>query len=453
MAYARVVRSHRNVTFISLADGSLPGNETLQGVYRSSSSSSTLPDHQQLAPGVGLELTGRLKPSRGRGQAYEFDIEHLKVTAPVDAATYPIPLTSSSTPASNDLLRKYAHLRPREARHAAVLRARSAFEKAISDWFWGAGFSRVAAPILTSSDCEGGGEVFRVEQEQSEGAGPMTTPFFSPATPAFLTVSSQLHLEALAMGLGRVWTCGPSFRAEGSATNRHLCEFWMVEAEQLTSSSGPAALHEVMQTTQGVVQAAMHFALHHEQTRKDLEMLWQGHEATLQELESVASLSSGPWPTMTYTDAVSLLESKKQQLDEPPPTWGQSLSSSHERWLAQHVANGPLFITDYPSALKPFYMRANEDQGPEKRSTVACFDLVVPRLGELVGGSLREERLDRLEAQPAALDWYARDLRRYGCIPHGGFGLGLERLVGWLTNTDNLRDVASFPRTKGPLRY
>ena len=311
MAYARVVRSHRNVTFISLADGSLPGNETLQGVYRSSSSSSTLPDHQQLAPGVGLELTGRLKPSRGRGQAYEFDIEHLKVTAPVDAATYPIPLTSSSTPASNDLLRKYAHLRPREARHAAVLRARSAFEKAISDWFWDAGFSRVAAPILTSSDCEGGGEVFRVEQEQGEGAGP-TTPFFSSATPAFLTVSSQLHLEALAMGLGRVWTCGPSFRAEGSATNRHLCEFWMVEAEQLTSSSGPAALHEVMQTTQGVVQAAMHFALHHEQTRKDLEMLWQGHEATLQELESVASLSSGPWPTMTYTDAVSLLESKKQ---------------------------------------------------------------------------------------------------------------------------------------------
>lgn len=491
--FARSIRTHRTITFVTITDGSLPAETTLQAVIKGKSKDIW---DSQLSVGVALELIGRLQSSKGANQPVEFAVDQVNITGQSQASTYPLAsssqLTLSSSPSfKNNLLRKYAHLRPRDARHASVLRTRNVIEKSISDFFWDQGFTRVAAPIITSSDCEGGGQVFKVDAarqvEESEsdldddlaqepslsGSTPdqppeqdtnlkiepslsgsngdaatktsQNTSFWSDSE-AYLTVSSQLHLEAIALGLGRVYTIGPSFRAESSATNRHLAEFWMCEGEMITSSNGDAALDQVMDVVEGLIKQIVDATL----KSGEAEYLWAGDEGGLKALHESAHLQN-KWPRMTYTEAIELLQ-KEQKLTAA--TWGESLASEHERWLAR---NGPIFITHYPASIKPFYMRRDEGQ----TDTVACFDLLVPRIGELVGGSLREERREILAAKLSSsssssnsnLHWYVDDLRKYGCNPHGGFGLGMERLVSLVTKTDNLRDCLTFPRVKGPIRF
>lgn len=494
VGFARSIRYHRKLTFISLTDGSLPADSTLQAVIKGDAKEQW---DGSLSLGVALELTGRLQKSKGKDQPIEFAVQALRVTGPSEASSYPLASTSASLSVNNNLLRKYAHLRPRDARHAAVLRARNVMERALSDYFWENDFTRVAAPIITSSDCEGGGEVFQVDSshnlEQDIAQEPSLSgstsdgkssgasgeeiaqePSLSGSTPdqpsaqtdeaplsgsegslktkgssfwsdttAYLTVSAQLHLEALALGLGKVYTVGPSFRAESSATNRHLVEFWMCEGEMVTSSDANLGLEQVMGTVEGLLKQIL-IAI---TSSQEAAYLWNGDEKGLSELQEY---SNSEWPRMTYTEAIESIQQEGAVLSSVE--WGDSLASEQERWLARR---GPIFITHYPAPIKPFYMRQKEEGGG--RVTSACFDLLVPRIGELVGGSLREERRGQLAARLGAssphLQWYIDDLRKYGCNPHGGFGLGMERLVSFLTRTENIRDCLTFPRVKGPVRF
>jgi asparaginyl-tRNA synthetase len=297
-------------------------------------------------------------------------------------------------------------------------------------------------PILTSSDCEGAGEAFRLAPlaPPTPAGAAGSTEFFGGQ--AFLTVSSQLHLEALAGSLARVYAVTPCFRAERSQTARHLAEFWMLEAE--------LAFVEDVGDVCGVVEGVVRHAA----------LACAAADPSRAEALAAATDPDRPWARMTYTDAVAELE--RHAADKPgafafAPGWGRPLQSEHERWLAESLVGGPVFVTDYPAALKPFYMRANGDgdAAVDAHATVACFDLLVPGVGELAGGSLREERLPLLEVaiEKHGLDraeyaWYT-DLRRYGSAPHGGFGLGVERLVGWLAGVESVRECIPFPRWVG----
>lgn len=298
------------------------------------------------------------------------------------------------------------------------------------------GFTHVHTPIITGNDCEGAGETFRLSPvAHRAGSSLPPTEFFDRA--AYLTVSSQLHLEALVHAIPRVYTLSPCFRAERSQTNRHLSEFWMLEAEW--------GFIDQVGGVCDIVEDSIKHILNHPGLTKDLDLLWNhrgmdGNQRVLQAKET------GPWARISYTDAIKELEKVKFEF-EFDPVWGKPMQSEHERWLADKVVQGPVFVTDYPSILKPFYMRANDDD-----KTVACFDLLMPHLGELVGGSLREERVDRLDSAiyRHGLDgrdysWY-RDLRVHGGAPHGGFGLGFERLIGWITGIENVRECIPFPR-------
>ena len=305
------------------------------------------------------------------------------------------------------------------------------------------GFCYVHTPIIASSDCEGAGEIFRIAPPPSDseptGEGE-STEFFG--RPAYLTVSSQLHEEALAAALSRVYTISPCFRAERSQTNRHLSEFWMLEAEWMFTKS----VNDVC----AVVEAAVKSVL--EKTKHHTEVFAKDGNGTQLFEQMHAAASPEPWARLSYTDAVKELDKFHASTGrfQFAPQWGTPLKSEHERFLAEEVAKGPVFVTDYPTALKPFYMRANADA-----QTVACFDLLVPHLGELAGGSLREEREDllvkSLEEQKldrAQYEWYV-ELRRYGGAPHGGFGLGFERLISWVSGIENVRECIAMPRWAG----
>ncbi|MCO5585373.1 hypothetical protein L7F22_039306 [Adiantum nelumboides] len=465
--FVRSVRKHRNVTFLAISDGSLLSGEqqTLQAVLRGSLKEQY---DQRLTSGVALELIVQSAKSKGQGQDVELLVKEMQVTGETDAATYPIRLEPPSKDSEKiqdqqsqnenhniERLRKNAHLRARDVRHSAILRTRDVMEGGMADYFRSQDFVRVVTPILTASDCEGGGEVFRVEAATNWPSKTQSSPekshSFWSESQAYLTVSAQLHLEAITMGLGRAYTLSPSFRAEGSATNRHLSEFWMLEGEQITSHDSSVAMGEVTDVVEGVIRNAIIAVIE----RK--ELLYQ-LSSNKQAFEEIANYATGErWQRITYTEAIEHLSQQDSPSHNSPPKWGDSLSSEQERWLAR---NGPIFVTDYPSADKPFYMLVNEDQ-----KTVACFDLLIPRMGELVGGSLRETRLETLQERikdisqqgqegiSDKLAWYTEDLRKYGCNPHGGFGLGVERLLAWITNTDSVRDVITFPRVKGPLHF
>lgn len=301
------------------------------------------------------------------------------------------------------------------------------------------------APVLTNSDCEGGSSVFRVEaaelypsatagvQDADAGSRPLRSFFDSPT---YLTVSSQLYLEAVSASLGRVFTLGPAFRAESSLTSRHLSEFWMLEAEL----SFVDDLQGIVDVVEGCVRSAFQAAW--DQCPDELQYF---HKQQSRERQQLAAT----WPRICYDEAIELL-----QKHHGPTTWGSDLATEQERWLAEEHFKGPVFVTDYPAALKPFYMRKNPASSSPRGETVACFDLLVPGVGELAGGSLREERLPELQEamQLKGLDavdygWYL-DLRRYGSAPHGGFGLGWERLISWISGQENVRECIAFPRAK-----
>ncbi|KAF8654697.1 hypothetical protein AX16_003448 [Volvariella volvacea WC 439] len=490
--WVKSVRKQKNVSFAVITDGSTA--KGLQTVFVGSENK--LVPH--LTNGASVQLTGKLVQSPGKGQDKEFLVEDGKVLGTCDPELYPIQKKAHS----NEFLRDHAHLRARTDSIAAMIRLRDLLGKRISNFFEDQGFCYANTPIITANDAEGAGETFRIaplsSQHPSSSFSTIVPPTVSPATnteffsrPAYLTVSHQLHLEALATSLSRVYTLSPCFRAEPSLTGRHLAEFWMLEAEWAFVAGGrettgpgqgqgqPSRVAEVCDFVEallrdvvgGVVVDSLGAAAEeggngrgvaHHWTQEDLRLLWKvGEERKRQSLLDAFS-SNKPWTKMTYTEAIKELEAYNNNAIgrfEYEPKWGRPLQSEHERWLSETLVGGPVFVTDYPASEKPFYMRMN-DRGEEGRETVACFDLLVPHVGELVGGSVREERIDVLERRMGgmgkegegegddAYGWY-KDLRRWGGAPHAGFGMGFERLISWVGGIENVRECVPMPRWAG----
>ena len=392
---------------------------------------------RKLATGAALRIQGQLVASPASGQAVEVQASAITVLGPADPATYPLQKKRHSF----EFLRSITHLRSRTNALGAVARVRSALSFAVHRFFHEQGFLQVHTPVITTSDCEGAGEMFTVtalEPAALQGTDPFGADFFGRR--AGLTVSGQLQAEIFALSHGRVYTFGPTFRAENSNTSRHLAEFWMVEPEMAFCD-----LAGDMHVAEGFIRFLVETAL--EECSEDLELFDRFVSKGL--IDRLVQVRDRPFVRLTYTEAVAELERSGRDFAFPV-RWGLDLQAEHERFLAEEAARAPVIVTNYPIGIKPFYMRVDDDG-----RTVAAMDILVAGIGELVGGSQREERLEVLTTRmiAAGLDldqysWYL-DLRRYGSAPHAGFGLGFERLVQFVTGMQNIRDVIPFPRTPG----
>lgn len=429
--WVKTSRFSKNVSFVHLMDGSTP--RTVQVVLKEDA-----PDALKSALGVGtsVRIIGAWVASPGGEQALEILAESVEIVGQSDPSTYPLQKKRTTL----EHLRTIAHLRPRTNTLQAVFRVRNAISWNIHRFFQERGFLWIHTPIITTADAEGAGELFQVESRDlisKPGAH-----FFD--RPAYLTVSGQLEVECFAQSHTDVYTFGPTFRAENSNTARHAAEFWMIEPEIAFGD-----LDDVIALAEDFVQTVARDTL--AQCAEDFAFLDKFIQPGL--LDSLHAALAEPFARVTYTEAQAILAASGKTFDYPIG-WGESLQAEHERYLAEHHFGRPVFVTDYPWQQKAFYMRLNADE-----KTVACTDLLVPRIGEMIGGSQREERIDVLEAQIArhgadgeTLYWY-RDLRRWGTTPHGGFGLGLERMVLWMTGMQNIRDVMPFPRTPGSAEF
>jgi asparaginyl-tRNA synthetase len=397
----------------------------------------------QLGTGACVAVGGRLVESPGKGQDWELQAESVSV---VGATSDDFPLQKKRH--SFEFLRSIAHLRPRTNAYGAVFRVRSQLSHAVHTFFQERGFVNVHTPIITANDCEGAGEMFRVTTLDPENP-PMAAgrvawheDFFGSKTG--LTVSGQLQGELFATAFSDIYTFGPTFRAENSNTSRHAAEFWMVEPEIAF-----ADLAMNCRLAEEFFRYMVIYALEH--CREDLDFFNKFVAPGL--IEKLEAVSAASFSSMTYTEAINHLQESGQGFSFPVE-WGCDLQSEHERYLTESVVGGPLFVTDYPEGIKAFYMRLNDDG-----RTVAAMDLLVPKVGEIIGGSQREERMDVLVAKmksvgidPQSLDWYL-DIRRWGSCPHAGFGLGFERFLMYVTGMENIRDVIPFPRTPGNARF
>ncbi|HTM02428.1 MAG TPA: asparagine--tRNA ligase [Vicinamibacterales bacterium] len=397
---------------------------------------------RKLTTGCSVVAAGTLVQSQGQGQAVEIQADQVEVVGWVeDPETYPI----QPKKASLEYLRDVAHLRPRTNTLGAIARVRHALSMAIHRYFHEHGFLWIHTPIVTASDAEGAGEMFRVSTldlanlpRTPEGRVDFTQDFFGKE--AFLTVSGQLNVETYACALSKVYTFGPTFRAENSNTSRHLAEFWMVEPEIAFAN-----LHDDADLAESFLKYILTALLN--ERGDDLKFFAERVDKTC--IDRVESFVRSPFERMTYTDAIAALE-KSGKTFEFPVQWGMDLQSEHERWLTEEHVNAPVVVMNYPKEIKAFYMRMNDDG-----RTVAAMDVLAPGIGEIIGGSQREERLDYLDRRLAELHldpkiyWWYRDLRRYGTVPHAGFGLGLERTIIYATGMANIRDVIPFPRTPG----
>jgi len=397
-------------------------------------------DVLKLTTGSSVKVTGTLVESPGQGQAFEIQATEVEVLGLVeDPDTYPMAAKRHSI----EFLREHAHLRARTNIGGAVTRVRNCLAQAVHRFLHSKGYFWISTPLITGSDCEGAGEMFRVSTLDMEnlprddkGAIDYNQDFFGKET--FLTVSGQLNVETYCNALSKVYTFGPTFRAENSNTTRHLAEFWMVEPEiAFADLSDAADLAEEM--LKYVFKAVL------EERADDMAFFQQRVDKTV--LERLDSVINTDFVRLDYTDAITILENCDKKF-ENPVAWGVDLNSEHERYLAEEHFNGPVVLQNYPKDIKSFYMRLNDDG-----KTVAAMDILAPGIGEIIGGSQREERLDVLDSrlEEMGLDvadygWY-RDLRRYGTVPHSGFGLGFERLVAYATGMQNVRDVIPFPRT------
>lgn len=444
--HVKSIRKFKKVGFLDINDGSI--YQGLNIVLKDPNSQS-LPE---LKVGQSIKVKGDWIESKGK-QSYEliYDDKNPKheLTIVGDVAS-DYPLQKKETTMQN--LRLYPSLRHRTSTLSSFLRLRSFLETKFMEFFNSKSFTKVTPPIITSSDCEGAGEVFKVEPVVNKGGddGKETEKFFGKD--AYLTVSTQLHLEALTIGLNRAWTLTPCFRAENSNTSRHLCEFWMLEAEicyiddlkQLTNFTEDMVRYVTEALVEGTGAITTKF-----ESGNGNDLLGASY-GTVNEIIKKrwdALLTSDRWPSMTYTEAVEYLN-KNHLPSVEQLTWGESLQLKHEKLLAKE---SPIFITDYPSSLKPFYMLKSKDCDPTK-PTVACFDLLIPDFGELAGGSLREHDYDtlvrdmkRYNMNIEDMEWYLT-LRKNGTVPHGGFGLGFERLMIYLVGHENVKDIAAFPR-------
>jgi len=401
---------------------------------------------QRLTAGCAVEATGVIVPSPAKGQPFEMQASAIRVVGWVeDPDTYPI----QPKPHTMEYLREVAHLRPRTNVIGAVTRVRHTIAQSIHRFFDQHGFVWVNTPIITASDAEGAGELFRVSTldlmnlpRGADGKVDFAQDFFG--TEAFLTVSGQLNVETYCMALSKVYTFGPTFRAENSNTSRHLAEFWMIEPEiAFADLADDATLAEAL--LKHIFRTVL------EERPDDMAFFEERIEKGV--IAKLQGIVDHEFVRMDYTDAIRVLEGAKQKF-EFPVRWGMDLQSEHERYVAETYAKKPVILMNYPKEIKAFYMRVNEDG-----RTVAAMDVLAPGIGEIIGGSQREERLDVLDARlvetgldPAHYGWY-RDLRRYGTVPHAGFGLGFERTISYATGIANVRDVIPFPRTPGNARY
>jgi asparaginyl-tRNA synthetase len=433
------VKTHRdsgNLSFIELTDGSC-----LQGlqVIAEPGLANYNTEVKKLSVGCAVEIKGQLVASPAKGQEVELQAHELVVVGWADPEEYPLQKKRQSF----EYLRSISHLRPRTNALAAVARVRSGLNFGIHEFFVGHGFQQIHTPIITTSDCEGAGEMFTVtalEPEQLQGADPFAADFFDRR--AGLTVSGQLQAEAYALALGRVYTFGPTFRAENSNTSRHLAEFWMLEPEMAFCD-----LNCNMEVAEDLIRALIAGVL--ETCADDLALFDRFVAKGL--IKKLEAVRDSEFVRMTYTEAIdALLAAARTKKFKYPVSWGVDMQAEHERFLCEEVAGRPVIVTNYPKIIKPFYMRVDEGE-----KTVAAMDILVPGIGELVGGSQREERYDvlvrRMEQSGIDLEeygWYL-DLRKYGSVPHSGFGLGFERLVQFVTGMSNIRDVIAFPRTPG----
>ncbi|NMP32371.1 asparagine--tRNA ligase [Thalassotalea sp. M1531] len=428
--------SKAGISFLAIHDGSC--FDAIQAVVPND-----LNNYQdevlKLTTGASVKVTGQLVESQGQGQAFEIQATGVEVLGYVDDPdTYPMAAKRHSI----EFLREQAHLRPRTNLGGAVTRVRNCLAQAIHRFMHNKGYFWISTPIITASDCEGAGEMFRVSTLDMEnlprtdkGEVDYNEDFFGKE--AFLTVSGQLNVETYCSAMSKVYTFGPTFRAENSNTSRHLAEFWMCEPEIAFADLADAAnLAEEM--LKYVLKAVL------EERADDMAFFQQRVDKTV--VDRLNNVINNEFVRLDYTDAIEILLNCGKKF-ENPVSWGIDLNSEHERYLAEEHFNGPVVLQNYPKDIKAFYMRLNDDN-----KTVAAMDVLAPGIGEIIGGSQREERLDILDARLEEMDldpedysWY-RDLRRYGTVPHSGFGLGFERLVAYATGVQNIRDVIPFPR-------
>ncbi len=447
------VKTFRSNRFIALNDGSTLNN--IQCVVNFEDFEDEL--LKQISTGAALKVTGTLVESQGKGQSVEIQVKNVEVLGSADPETYPIQPKKHSL----EFLREKAHLRIRTNTFSAVMRVRSALSFAIHQYFRENGFYYVHTPIVTGSDAEGAGEMFRVSTLDAKNP-PLTETgevdykedFFGKETN--LTVSGQLEAEAYAMALGKVYTFGPTFRAENSNTSRHLAEFWMVEPEVAFND-----LDANMDLSEDFIKSVIKYVLEH--CQEDLQFLEQrlldeekskpqAERSEMALIEKLKFVAENNFKRVTYTEAIDILKNckpnKKKKFKYIIDEWGADLQSEHERYLVEKHFQCPVILFDYPAKIKAFYMRLNEDG-----KTVRAMDILFPGIGEIVGGSQREERLDVLKQKISELGidekelWWYLDLRKFGTAVHSGFGLGFERLVLFTTGMGNIRDVIPFPRT------
>ncbi|MFZ5979735.1 MAG: asparagine--tRNA ligase [Candidatus Zixiibacteriota bacterium] len=432
LGWIRTVRVSKNVAFIEVNDGSCMKN--IQGVV---TDPEKYPIVNELSTGAAIRLKGKLIASQGQGQKYEIAVSQIDLVGKADE-TYPIQTKRHTF----EFLREIAHLRPRTNTFGAVNRIRSRLAYAIHKYYQEKGFYYIQTPLITPSDCEGAGDLFHVTAfdldkiPHKDGHIDWTADFFGKAT--YLTVSGQLEGELLATALGDIYTFGPTFRAENSNTARHASEFWMIEPEMAW-----AELEDNMDLAEDFLKYLFRFAL--DQCADEMEFFGKWIDKELHKtLEAVANAE---FERCSYTDAIKILQ-KADQKFEYPVNWGLDLQTEHERYLTEKTFKKPVIVYNYPEEIKAFYMRVNDDG-----KTVAAMDVLVPKVGEIIGGSQREERYDvltdRMKRKGIAdlneYFWYL-DIRKYGSVPHSGFGLGFERSLMYITGMANIRDVLSFPR-------
>jgi asparaginyl-tRNA synthetase len=441
--WVKTHRQSKRVSFIELTDGTCA--QHLQLVV-----DPNLPAYAEsvakIQTGASLRVAGELVLSPAKGQRYEFQVKSLELIGEADPEQFPLQKKQHSL----EFLREVLHLRPRTATMGAVLRVRSAAAFAVHEYFQTRGFFYLNTPIISTSDCEGAGEMFHVSTLDAEnpprvnGKIDFTQDFFKER--ASLTVSGQLEAEVCAMGLSKVYTFGPTFRAENSNTTRHLAEFWMIEPEMAFYE-----LEDNMALAQDFVQVVISKLLN--SCAADLEFLATQEWAQPGHLDNLRGVVESKFTRLDYTDAIGILE-KSGRSFEFPVRWGIDLQSEHERFLTDEHFKGPVTVVNYPKDIKAFYMRMNDDG-----KTVRAMDVLVPRLGEIVGGSQREERHDVLLEKIRAMKldeasyWWYLDLRKFGTVPHSGFGLGFERLLMYVTGMQNIRDVIPFPRFPGYAKF
>ncbi len=439
--WIRSIRVQKTLFFITLNDGSCFDSIQIVGEEKELSNYENLAE--KFSTGASIEVTGTIVSSPGKNQSIEMHASHITLIGECDPSTYPLQKKRHSF----EFLRSIAHLRPRTNTQRAVTKIRNCLAFATHRFFQERDFYYIHSPILTSANCEGAGDLFHVYTHEDPPKSPsgeidFEKEFFKK--PAFLTVSGQLNAEIYACAMGDVYTFGPTFRAENSHTSRHLAEFWMIEPEMAFCD-----LQRSIQVAEEYVKFLIEAAL--SECPAEISFFQKYIDPGLS--ERLHHILHAPFVIISYTEAIEILEKAKVNF-EYPVQWGSDLQSEHERYLVEQHFEKPCFVTDYPKDIKAFYMRQNKDG-----KTVAAMDLLFPKIGEIIGGSQREERLDLLEKRIKELNqdlsdyWWYLELRKYGTVPHAGFGLGFDRAVQFVTGMDNIRDIIPFPRYPGHIEF